>query len=304
MKKTIISTLAVMLAMPAVATGISPNDTGDNMCIYNVLNTYTGPANLQAGWQANTIQLKWYNGDQQLNVQSAANNCTYDSGLTIPSTAPTKTGYTFAGWKIKAASNPCLVGPVCGLTSSLAAIDGEHTWAKGEVEGNPRCQYDGYYTECSDSAFTSLNTHEWKVEFSHGIVRGTASCNNNPGGGLSVYNTQVGQILEQIDAGILTEEEGESQLSALESQWYSSPGTCQPAGTFSSSSAGQYCWCHAESYTPNGGSSCNVSSLAWVSYDSDLESADDCADNCANICAGIVQYGSASRAAVFGVAGN
>jgi hypothetical protein len=38
----------LMMILPAFATGISPNDTGDNMCVVDVLETYTGPANLTA----------------------------------------------------------------------------------------------------------------------------------------------------------------------------------------------------------------------------------------------------------------
>jgi len=282
-----------MLTVPAFATGISPSDTGDNMCVYDVLSTYTGPANLQAGWQANTIQLKWYNGDTQLSVQSAANNCTYDSGLTIPSTAPTKTGYTFAGWKIKAASNSCFVGPVCGLTSSLAATDGTssayHGYYEGDVCGTCDENGDCDSATCAD---TGLSLHEWKVEFSHGVVKGTASCNS----------TQP-TIWDTIMAGMMNETMTEEQ--AMTALW----GSCesdaiQPAGTFSSSSTGQYCWCHAESYTPTGGSSCNVSSLAWVSGSGAYGSADSCASGCAYRCASGVRNDSPFRAAVFGVAGN
>ena len=298
--KKIFVVLGLITALPAFATGISPNDTGDNMCIYNVLNTYTGPANLQAGWQANTIQLKWYNGDQQLNVQSAANNCTYDSGLTIPSTAPTKTGYTFAGWKIKAASNPCFVGPVCGLTSAVASIEPTNLDAYGYINDSTGESGANSY-HATEYGLTSDQT--WAVEFSHGIVRGTASCNNNPGGDLSVFDAQAAQIGAQIEAGTITEEEAMAQMMALESQIFTLPGMCQPTGTFSSSSTGQYCWCHAESYTPTGGSACNVSSLAWV-FDSDNESADSCAHNCAYYCANAVQTYSAFRAVLFGVAVN
>jgi len=302
MKKTIISTLAVMLTVPAFATGISPSDTGDNMCVYDVLSTYTGPANLQAGWQANTIQLKWYNGDQQLNVQSAANNCTYDSGLTIPSTAPTKTGYTFAGWKIKAASesNACFVGPVCGLTSAVASIEPTNEDAYG-FRNDSTGENGANIYHATEYGLTSDQT--WAVEFSHGIVRGTASCNNNPGGDLSVLEAQYYQLEAQMEAGTITEEEAMAQMMALESQAFTLPGMCQPTGTFSSSSTGQYCWCHAESYTPTGGSSCNVSSLAWV-FLGDLGSADPCAYGCAGYCADYVRGHSPYRAAVFGVAGN
>ena len=47
--------------------------------------------------QANDITLNWYNG----NTLHDTNTCVYDSSVTLPSTEPTKTGYTFQGWKVR-----------------------------------------------------------------------------------------------------------------------------------------------------------------------------------------------------------
>ena len=79
--------------IPASATSAS--------CDNATLETYSGTSNLQANWEPNQIKLHWYNADTQLDVQDAADSCDYDGGLTVPSTAPTKTGYTFNGWKVK-----------------------------------------------------------------------------------------------------------------------------------------------------------------------------------------------------------
>ncbi|MBQ3785437.1 MAG: hypothetical protein II843_03530, partial [Alphaproteobacteria bacterium] len=65
----------------------------------------------------------------------------------------------------------------------------------------------------------------------------------------------------------------------------------------------QYCWCKMNSYTPSGGSACNVASPSWV-FNSDFESASDCALGCAYYCAGDVMSIPDFRRAVFGVAGN
>ena len=46
-----------------------------------------------AQWNANTINIDWYNGDTRV----AQNSCVYDSTITLPE-QPTKTGYTFNGW--------------------------------------------------------------------------------------------------------------------------------------------------------------------------------------------------------------
>lgn len=81
---------------------ISVNDTGTGMCVYDVLDTYSGTAGLKARWEPNEIDLYWYSDDTQItNVQSSANSCDYAGGLTVPSTPPTKTGYAFNGWTVR-----------------------------------------------------------------------------------------------------------------------------------------------------------------------------------------------------------
>ena len=79
-----------------------PADATSASCDNSTLNTYSGTSNLQANWEANKINLTWYSDDTQItNVQSAAASCNYDGILTVPSTPPTKTGYTFNGWKVR-----------------------------------------------------------------------------------------------------------------------------------------------------------------------------------------------------------
>ena len=80
--------------IPANATSAS--------CDNSTLNTYSGTSNLQANWEANQIGLYWYCDDEQITtVQDAATTCNYDGTLSVPSTPPTKTGYTFNGWKVR-----------------------------------------------------------------------------------------------------------------------------------------------------------------------------------------------------------
>ena len=99
MKKFFVA-LFMLLSVPAFATGVgSTASTAD--CNNATLNTYTGTSNLSAGWQPNTIDLHWYNGDDELTVPTASQSCTYDGTLTPPATIPTKTGYTFKGWKVR-----------------------------------------------------------------------------------------------------------------------------------------------------------------------------------------------------------
>ena len=67
-----------------------------------------------------------------------------------------------------------------------------------------------------------------------------------------------------------------------------------------SNTNGQYCWCAATSYTPDGGTQCNVASPSWVFHD-DIVSASYCANYCASNCAGYVMSFPDFRRAVFGV---
>ena len=78
---------------------------------------------------------------------------------------------------------------------------------------------------------------------------------------------------------------------------YATPGT--PSDT-----NGQYCWCQATNYTPNGGNQCNIASPFWVFY-YDYGSCDgyacDCTYNCATECAYTVVYYADFRQGLFGV---
>ena len=101
MKKIFLMHLSIfMFANSSFASGITADATNAS-CDNATLETYSGSSNLQANWQANTINLHWYNGDTILDVQDAADTCNYDGTLTVPSTPPTRTGYTFNGWTLR-----------------------------------------------------------------------------------------------------------------------------------------------------------------------------------------------------------
>lgn len=71
-----------------------------NECVYDTLSTYTGPSTIKANWNPNTINLYWYSDNQRLSVQTAAQTCSYDGSIILPTTNPTKTGFTFTGWEV------------------------------------------------------------------------------------------------------------------------------------------------------------------------------------------------------------
>ena len=96
LKNITISALAAVLSLPAFAE-ITNNATCNTTNLGQSNNNST--ANVEANWNANTININWYNGDTRI----LQNTCTYDGSITLP-TEPTKPGYTFAGWRLRAAA--------------------------------------------------------------------------------------------------------------------------------------------------------------------------------------------------------
>ena len=239
-------------------------------CINSNLQTYSGTSNLQANWQANTIQLHWYNGDTEIqNVPSASQSCVYDGTLTPPATIPTKTGYTFKGWRVRQASNDCFASSVCGLNGS--AVNGL-TYNSSDSSTYGYNSNNGTNTH-NTSTYGLTSTGTWAVkDTNNGVIRGIASCNST---GSNTYDTMLAALMPGI---IMTSE----QFNALYGSC--SSDAIKPSNTFSTSSSGQYCWCKMTSYTPSGGSACNIASPSWVFFD-DFGSASVCADYCASSCA-------------------
>ena len=76
---------------PVFATEINNPATCDS----GTLSTDTGPTNLRANYESNTLNLTWYDDNSVMDVTS----CTYGNPINLP-TPPTKKGYTFKGWKV------------------------------------------------------------------------------------------------------------------------------------------------------------------------------------------------------------
>ncbi|MFQ6704540.1 MAG: InlB B-repeat-containing protein, partial [Alphaproteobacteria bacterium] len=229
-------------------------------------------------WQGNNISVTWYNGDTEYD----SNQCTYGGELDVP-TAPTKTGYTFKGWRVRQADTSCFASQVCSLTGS---------GVNGLTYSGSNSTY-GYYShngqnKANESTY-GLTAGGWAVkDTSGGIVKGIASCNSTKP---NLWDT----VMEGMNNGTMTEEQFMNTL------W----GTCntdtfRPSNTFNATASGQYCWCKMESYTPSGGSACNIASPSWV-FGSVYESASNCAFYCALYCANSVVNIADFRRAVFGV---
>jgi len=172
MKKILILSL-IFFTTDSFASGIASN-TASAPCTNNTLETYSGNSNLSADWQPNEIKLRWYNNNTLMDVQTAANTCTYDGTLAVPSTAPTRTGYTFDGWTVR---------PEIDFATTIPTNEnGTERWAIGVVNDSDYCWYQSNTVEeknvvCGDdSNFKELSQYEWKVKFDHGSLYGMAGC--------------------------------------------------------------------------------------------------------------------------------
>ena len=167
-----IGTICLMLisffVSPTFATEINNPATCDN----GTLSTDTGPTNLRANYESNTLNLKWYDDNgNQLNVQNESNSCTYGGSINLP-TPPTKRGYTFKGWKVA----------IYDFSTFDATINGDHRHARGvNISNNTDvCHHDGYIITCNVD-FSDLGRYQWKTSFSYGTIYGNAMCSTVPG---------------------------------------------------------------------------------------------------------------------------
>ena len=180
MKKLLLLFL-LFFTTDSFASGIDSN-SNTAPCTNNTLETYSGNTNLQADWAPNTINLRWYNGNTLLDVQTSANTCVYDSTLTIPSTAPSRIGYTFDGWTVR---------PEMDFRTIPTDFSGSDRWAIGCVFNQNRCLYGttasntSEHSCSSDMAYKELQKYEWKIKFDHGYVYGMSGCSTI--GGTSGY---------------------------------------------------------------------------------------------------------------------
>ena len=133
-------------------------------CDTGTLGTSTGSAQLRANFTPEVITLRWYNNNTLLDVTSTSSNtCTYDNAISLP-TNPTKTGYTFKGWKIKPEYD----------FSTLDVSQLVDAYAKGSYT----C-FKPWEDMTCDSQFSDLNIGEWKKVFNHGSLYGMASCSTS-----------------------------------------------------------------------------------------------------------------------------
>ena len=259
--------------------------TNSSQCDNDVLSTYSGSANLTANWQGNPITVTWYNDD----TQYASNSCTYGGNLTMPSSIPQKTGYTFRGWRVKQgnsggqqAQQCTFASSVCGLTGGqVDSISYYDDW--DETDGYAAYDFNSTYLHSNGNpryASYSGEPGDWlTLDENDGLVRGIASCNST-----APNTTLVHWYLGVSDQAVYS---------------YANSDVMRPGNAFSKSNTGRYCWCKMTSYTPSGGETCNTSNSCWV-Y---LRGGTDCGDygGCAIQCAMAFTGGGEFRRAIWSV---
>ena len=173
MKKLLLLFL-LFFTTDSYSSGIASN-AASAPCTNNTLETYSGNSNLAADWQPNTINLRWYNGNTLLDVQSTANTCVYDGSLTIPSTAPSRIGYTFDGWQVRPQMDFAATIPI--------NIEGTYRWSRGVTynTNEDKCYYRGQDTDCNRTELAEIQRYEWKTGFSHGVLYGMSKCSAKSG---------------------------------------------------------------------------------------------------------------------------
>ena len=244
--KALLSFLSIILISAPAFSYV----TNSSHCDNDVLSTYSGSANLTANWQGNPITVTWYNGDTEYD----SNQCTYGGNLTMPSSIPQKTGYTFKGWRVRDLT--------CGLIHQSTLVDGE--WSAFKTISGQSCIYmdfsTGDYSEsCSDTHIVGLNNGEWKVAFPYGILEGTSYCSAKNG-----------------DNNNETWNNDSTNWLATESELTSASGEKK------------YCWCKVAGYTSDSGNQCSLASSAWIFSIYGGETGTTCMEHCTSYCMELV----------------
>ena len=158
-----------LMVMPAFATDPDiPISTTSVACDDSALNSDTGPVNVEIEWEPNEINLHWYDGDTELNVANESQSCVYDSTLTPPQTIPTKTGYTFRGWKTK-----CVLSNLVNLDTSIHGS----AWAAKSIASGA----DAHDGDATAATYGLTQNGEWGITFSYGKLKGMAYCSAKVG---------------------------------------------------------------------------------------------------------------------------
>ena len=310
MKKLLLPSIIAMLAVPAFAT--TPTTLPNNaLCNETNLGTESGSADIEVVWTPNTINTQWFTGYGENTAAASATTCEYGGTINLPTINPSRPGYEFAGWKLRASQ--------CVIPSANISIDPTVMYGHGWWNDADYCNsVDNGYGEINCSTVPDLSLHQWKAEFSYGTVMGIASCQAilpadidyfdvngqavmsgqmDPATFLSEYTALAGAEKAAVAQQILEALSNNEEDLAWRLIWeaHSLPGSTN----YSTSDTGNYCWCKATHYTANGAQQCSLASTPWV-YISGI-TIGACVKACPLFCAGSVQHPSGFRAVLFGL---
>lgn len=138
--------------------------------------------NTTATWYANWTQcnvaLNWFNEDGTTPVtpsNQAANQCVYDTTVTVPNNTPNKSGYHFVGWCI----NQPLSSYWSDVQNEILTFDAQHLRWEPSVPFPDGHTMDDEFVDGSTSG--GLNPGEWGVTFSTGELLGRTLCSTTSG---------------------------------------------------------------------------------------------------------------------------
>ena len=266
MKKLLLpSIIATLTIMPAFAT--TPTTLPNNaLCNETNLGTESGSADIEVVWEPNTINTQWFTGYGENTAAASATTCEYGGTINLPAKNPSRPGYAFAGWKLRASQ--CTI-PSQYIDTSLNFDEQHARWKPvmtTPTENDPRIytMEDAFGTENSDD----LNPGEWVALYSYGEVRGVSACADYmPNNLITLYEAVENEEISQQDF-----------MNAL----YGANGTAVLSSNTSFSGSGDTCFCKVTKYTPVGGQQCNISSLPWVMMMG--YHGDSCENGCARSC--------------------
>ena len=169
MRHLLLPSIIAMLAVPAFATSSLTCDAAG-------IGATTPNARMKASWNPTVYNIEWYDEDnRELTVQNAAETCAYGSNLVIPSTSPSKTGYTFVGWEM--GEQPACLIPSTDVNNnteweSIGCLD---------INGAGACaDKDGFDQNAPNYGIS--NPGQWGVTWSNGDkVTGVALCSQTSG---------------------------------------------------------------------------------------------------------------------------
>jgi len=277
MKYIALIPLLITTVCPVFAANVVNDD--NKGCNVSTLLTTDGSVELIADWSINTINLAWYNNDERMNVDAASQSCKYGDVIKIPTVQP-RHGYNLVGWRVRQPS-------AFDLSTLDATIGGNAYYAYTKVDDVRYCfdnssnLWAAQNITCpdGDEPFKPdlVNVNDWKVEFSYGVIRGTAICSNTEG----VRDNYANDMWNSLEY----------------------PGNVTWEPVTDNSGEGRGCWCNITGYAENV-QGVYVSVFApWVFWNNmnAYNCPRWCAESCAEELIKNVDFNNSFRRAMFGI---